>query len=289
MLNDTSILQNYITAADGIKKSANALLWDASASLYRDNETTTLHPQDGNVWAILANVSDSSTKSQSISDALYSRWTPYGPPAIEAADAISPFISGFEIQAHILAGQPSRALDLIRLMWADFMLDDPRMTNSTFIEGYSSTGALHYAPYTNDPRISHAHGWATGPTSALTFYVAGIRIVDGGAGGQTWVMSPNPGDLESVEAGFQTTLGSFAVSLAQKNGVGISSYNFSAPVGTSGMVSIPLPACVGTITASNGALGEKTVPVSGATGNGTARVEIQGLDGGDWVVSVACS
>ena len=47
------------------------------------------------------------------------------------------------------------------------MLDDPRMTNSTFVEGYSATGELHYA-YTNDPRISHAHGWATGPTSSLT-------------------------------------------------------------------------------------------------------------------------
>jgi hypothetical protein len=32
------------------------------------------------------------------------------------------------------------------------MLDDPRMTNSTFIEGYSSDGSLHYAPYKNDPR-----------------------------------------------------------------------------------------------------------------------------------------
>ena len=32
-------------------------------------------------------------------------------------------------------------------------------------------GELHYAPYSNDPRISHAHGWATGPTSSLTVSV----------------------------------------------------------------------------------------------------------------------
>ena len=60
------------------------------------------------------------------------------------------------------------------------MLDDPRMTNSTFIEGYSTNGDLHYAPYTNDPRVSHAHGWSTGPTSALTFSVAGVQIVEAG-------------------------------------------------------------------------------------------------------------
>jgi hypothetical protein len=38
------------------------------------------------------------------------------------------------------------------------MLDDPRMTNSTFIEGYASTGELHYVPYKDDPTISFSHG-----------------------------------------------------------------------------------------------------------------------------------
>lgn len=35
--------------------------------------------------------------------------------------------------------------------------DDPRMTNSSFIEGYSTNGSLSYAPYSNDARISYAH------------------------------------------------------------------------------------------------------------------------------------
>lgn len=56
----------------------------------------------------------------------------------------------------------------MRIMWGTFMLDDPRMTNSTFIEGYSSDGTLHYPPYPDDSYISYAHGWATGPTQALT-------------------------------------------------------------------------------------------------------------------------
>lgn len=39
------------------------------------------------------------------------------------------------------------------------------MTNSTFIEGYSTTGELHYAPYTNDPRISHGKSCVAYPTT----------------------------------------------------------------------------------------------------------------------------
>ena len=43
------------------------------------------------------------------------------------------------------------------------------MTNSTFIEGYAVSGALHYSdPVAANPRLSLAHGWSTGPASRLT-------------------------------------------------------------------------------------------------------------------------
>ncbi|KAL9620008.1 MAG: hypothetical protein Q9160_005385 [Pyrenula sp. 1 TL-2023] len=288
-LNDASVASNWTSTASTIKSAIQSRLWDSPSSLFRDNDTlplTTLHPQDGNVWAILANTTDSPSQNSAISDALYARWTPYGPPAIEAADAISPFISGFEIQAHFLAGRTDRALQLIRYMWADFMLDDPRMTNSTFIEGYSSSGELHYAPYKNDPRISHAHGWATGPTSALTFYVAGLTIVDGG--GSTWRMAPNPGDLTDVEAGFSTTLGAFSAKLQTTDGV-LTNYNFSTPQGTKGSVSVLYPSCAGKmmVEETSGRCPTQTVDVE--DGGQEGRIEVQGLDGGDWSVSFQCS
>lgn len=116
--------------------------------MYHDNETTTLMPQDGNTWAIISNLVENSTQATSISSALINRWGAYGPPAVEADNAVSPFISAFEIEAHLMAGNASAAIDIMRLEWG-FMLDDPRMTNSTFIEGYSFDGSLHYAPYTN--------------------------------------------------------------------------------------------------------------------------------------------
>lgn len=72
-----------------------------------------------------------------------------------------------ELDAHFAINNSAVGLELIRRQWG-YMMDDPRMTNSTFIEGYSADGTLHYPPYANDARISYAHGWATGPTYTLT-------------------------------------------------------------------------------------------------------------------------
>ncbi|KAF2657971.1 glycoside hydrolase family 78 protein [Lophiostoma macrostomum CBS 122681] len=282
-LNDTTPIAQWTSIASTIKSSANALLWNDSLGMYIDNETTTLTPQDGNSWAIVSNLTNS-TQASSISQHLSSRWGPYGAPAIEAADAVSPFISGFEIQAHFLASNTTAALALMRNMWG-FMLDDPRMTNSTFIEGYSSSGELHYAPYLNDARISHAHGWATGPTSSLTFYVAGIQILS--AGGQTWRVAPNVGDLKTVEAGFSTSVGWFESKVQVGDGQGELRMEFEAPVGTMGEVVVPV-ACEGNVTLSSvdGRFGDAVVLVES---EGSWDVAIDGVGGGKWAVSVACN
>ncbi|KAF2031214.1 bacterial alpha-L-rhamnosidase domain-containing protein [Setomelanomma holmii] len=278
-LNDTTSITNWTATAASIKTSANTLLWDSAAGMYRDNETTTLYPQDGNAWAVVSNLTTNTSQIQSISTNLAERWTPYGAPAPEAADAISPFISGFELQTHFLASNASAALALMRLQWG-FMLDDPRMTNSTFIEGYSTTGELHYAPYLNDARISHAHGWATGPTSSLTFYVAGVQLLS--AGGMEWRVAPELGDLKHVDAGFSTSLGFFGARTEVSDGA--LEMEFETPEGTSGEVRVPAVNCNGTV---------EIRPVCG--GLSARRVEeraggvvFEGVEGGKWRVEVKC-
>ncbi|OCL13068.1 glycoside hydrolase family 78 protein, partial [Glonium stellatum] len=276
-LNDTSIISSWQSVAAGIKASANRLLWNSTTNMYHDNETTTLMPQDGNSWAVVANLTENSTQIESISVNLAKRWTPYGAPAVEADNAISPFISGFELQAHFLASNATAALDLMRLEWG-FMLDDPRMTNSTFIEGYDSSGELHYAPYLNDARISHAHGWATGPTSSLSFCVAGIQLMS--AGGKTWRIVPALGDLNFVEAGFRTSLGIFAAKTAV-DGKGGLKMEFEAPAGTMREVAVPHLASTGKITLheTNGACEDVVVEVAAEN---VGSVDIRGLIGGRW-------
>ena len=166
--NDSATANRWSNLAAGIQSAAVPLLWQPDVGLFRDNETTTLAPQDGNAWAIKSGLVTNASQIIQISEALQERWGQYGAPAPEAADAVSPFISGFELETHFMANRTTAALALIRSMWADFMLDDPRMTQSTFIEGYSTNGDLRYAPYPNNALISHAHGWSTGPTSSLT-------------------------------------------------------------------------------------------------------------------------
>jgi hypothetical protein len=56
---------------------------------------------------------------------------------------------------------------------------------------------------------SHAHGWSTGPNSALTFYVLGLTPIT--PQGQTWSVAPHLSGLFGAQGGFQTPLGWFGV------------------------------------------------------------------------------
>jgi hypothetical protein len=281
-LNDTAPIANWTATAARVQRAANELLWDEEVGMFKDNETTTLTPQDGNSWAVVANLTLNSSQIEQISSNLGGRWTPYGAPALEAADAISPFISGFELQAHFLAQNASAALALMRLQWG-FMLDDPRMTNSTFIEGYSTTGQLHYAPYLNDARISHAHGWATGPTFSLTSYVAGIQLLS--AGGRTWRIAPALGDLKHADAGFQTSLGFFGAKTQINDGS--VDMEFEAPIGTGGEVKVPLLACKGRVVLQEqeGRCEDIVVEVSTAD---IGFISLADIEGGKWKAKFAC-
>lgn len=182
---------------------------------------------------------------------------------------ISPFASGFELQAHIAAGNALNALDLIRLEWG-YMLDGPNMTNSTFIEGYSADGSLVYAPYSNDARISHAHGWSTGPTGMLSQFVAGIQVT--AAAGSEWRIAPLVGDLTTVVSGMSTSLGSFSVDIGADGAGGITSLSFETPEGTTGDVVLP-SGTAGSLKSDDG----QTVVLS----NGAAT----GVCGGHWTYS----
>ncbi|KAJ4305170.1 hypothetical protein N0V90_000701 [Kalmusia sp. IMI 367209] len=281
-LNDTEPVESWQTTAERIKSAANELLWDASLGLYIDNETTTLTPQDGNSWAVVSNLTLNSSQIESISTKLAQRWTPYGAPALEAADAISPFISGFELQAHFLAENTTAALGLMRLQWG-FMLDDPRMTNSTFIEGYSTTGELHYAPYLNDARISHAHGWATGPTSSLTFYVAGIQLL--GSGGKTWRIAPSLGNLTIADAGFITGVGFFSAK-TQVGSEGLQ-IDFETPEGTSGEVRVPRLSCAGRIIMQEKSGNCESIEIDVTQAN-AGPISVAEVPGGQWKITFTC-
>jgi len=287
-LDDDSVLSDYPSNRTAIKSAANALLWDETDGMFNDNTTTTLHPQDGNVWAVISGITDNSTQVERILEGLQARWTAFGPTSVEAGDAVSPFISSFELQAHLLSNRSQSAIDLMRFMWGNFMLDDPRMTNSTFIEGYSSDGTLHYPPYDDDSRISYAHGWASGPTQALSIYVAGIQLI--GPAGSNWTIAPHPGNLTTMDSGFQTTLGSFAVTWnVTRSGDQVQTFNMTltTPANSGGTIAVPTfnQTVSFQLFDSDGAV----VPVGDNGFNETDYVGVSGIGGGEYSVSAQYS
>lgn len=107
------------------------------------------------------------------------------------------------------------------------------------IEGYLQNGTFGYRidrGYGYDPSyVSHAHGWSSGPSSALTEYVVGLSVVS--PLGLTWKIAPQFGDLEFAEAGFVTSLGKFQASwILNSSGYVLT---FSVPKGTDGNVTLP--------------------------------------------------
>ena len=235
----------WLKTAKVVKVTMNELHWDRGTgafwnSLHHFAGTAGIHPQDGNSLAVfLGVVKPSSTRAQAISSYLTRNWTPIGAASPELPGEISPFISSVEIQAHLVAGHPQRALDLIRSSWG-WYLNNENGTQSTAIEGYLLNGSFGYRwNYGYDgvfSYTSHAHGWATGPVTALTEYILGLSIV--GLAGATWRLAPQFGDLRSCQGGFTTKLGKFSASWTLKGDQGYT-LEYNTPKGTGGDLLLP--------------------------------------------------
>lgn len=247
----------WLATADRLKAAFNAHLWDASASLYRDNTTARgarLHPQDGNALALLFDLPLAADQSAATAAALSARLTPFGAPAPELPGAVSPFVSSHELAAQFGAagrtGDAAPALRLLRAQWG-YMLR--AFSNATLVEGYSvDDGSLAYGFYGDATRfVSHAHGFATGPVYALMREVVGIgavRGVDVDDGDGEWVVWPKVvgSGLREVRGGFATVRGWWAmewrvvvVADRDRNGV-VWEARIETPVGLLGTVYAPL-------------------------------------------------
>ncbi|KAL0058593.1 hypothetical protein AAF712_014713 [Marasmius tenuissimus] len=240
---DATHANSWEARAEGLKQTFNALLWDEDAGLYRDNTTTALHPQDGNSFAVVYNITTSDEQKRRISEGLTKNWNDIGPVTPELKDTISLFVSSWELNAHFEAGEPDRALDLIRRLWG-YSLDGPNMGGTTIVEGLSANGSLYYrsqAGYNYDPAYtSLAHSWSTGPTHLLLNQLLGLRIVS--SQGREWEMSPSvPTDsrerLTEVKGGFETKLGIFEGEW-KVTAEDVIQIRVKAPVGTKGKIGL---------------------------------------------------
>ncbi|RDW88022.1 alpha-L-rhamnosidase protein [Coleophoma cylindrospora] len=236
---------NWDAVAETLKTAVNSPKnnWDASFGAFKDSDVdASIHPQDGNSLALLYN-GTLTNRTASISAKLMTNWNDIGAAAPELPNNICGFTSSLEVMGHLAAKQSTRALNLIRLSWG-WYLNNPLGTNSSAIEGYAADGSFGYRAttgYSNDlSYTSHAHGWSTGPVSALINYVVGITLTS--PGGKTWALKPQFGDLDSAQGGFTTPLGMFSASwslMANNSGLTLS---YDMPMESSGLVSVPVPA-----------------------------------------------
>ncbi|KAI0921965.1 hypothetical protein AcW1_004197 [Taiwanofungus camphoratus] len=271
-LNQSAISAAWSNNASALKTRFNEVFWVPGEGMYRDNDNSTLYPQDGNSLAVLFNLTTSAEQASSVSAGLTKNWNDLGPVSPELPDTISPFISGFELQAHFVSGNDDRAMDLLRRSWG-YMLYTNISVQSTLVEGFTSNGSLYYRSYDgynyDASYTSHAHGWSTGPTSALTFYVLGLTVTS--PQGRTWSVAPHISGLPSAEGGFETPLGWFGVKWSVTNGT--FDISLEAPEGTSGVVRLPFTGAVTVDGSDVDAPALDTIQLRG--GNHTVTVHAQ--------------
>ncbi|KAL4735585.1 Six-hairpin glycosidase-like protein [Aspergillus similis] len=230
----------YLKKAQALRKAIFEHLWDEEKGAFMDSPGSGLYPQDANSLALAYGIVDpESREAARISDYLSSNWTPIGPSCPELPDNISPFISSIELQAHFRSGRPDRALQLIRDLWG-WYLGHENSTQSTTPEGYNVDGSWEYRRQRGyvkgSPYLSHSHGWSSGPTSALTEHMVGLRLTK--PAGEEWLLKPASfEELDRFESGFVTSKGRFSAKIiVSRRNVRV---DWDAPIGTRGLISLP--------------------------------------------------
>jgi hypothetical protein len=256
--------------ATTLKAQVNALLWDSSVGAYKDNPTSTLHPQDGNSLAVWFGVIDDPTKAKGLSAVHKQNWNAIGSVTPEWGE-ISTFVGSMELMSHFVAGFDTRGLDMIRTTWG-YMMSNKNGPQSTFWESVSrdgTFGANGNGPAPSASFTSLSHGWSSGPTSALTFFVLGVAPDT--VLGQTYHVIPHPGDLTHVEGKLTFAPGKVA-QVAYDVGAKCASFSMSVDAsshaGSTGTIAVP------TFGANH------TVMIDGAVAwNGTAFTSATGVAG----------
>jgi hypothetical protein len=231
---DKTLAASYASRAAALRTAIDANFWDETAGAYRFYPDQTVLPQDGNSLAVWYGLADQA-KARRISEVLKGDWSDIGSTAPENKGNPGVFSGSMEVNAHFAAGGQAAdqaGVDLIRREWG-YMLNSPSGTGSTFWESYraSDSSCVFCSSY-----VSLAHGWATGPTPALTFSVLGVA--PDAPGGRAFHFVPHPADLTFAQGRITTTYGQ--VNASWKIDHGSYSARLTAPKGTTGRTGVPL-------------------------------------------------
>jgi alpha-L-rhamnosidase len=279
----------YTSAAATLKSAINAHLYNAATGLYYlSNTDTSTVAQDANSLAVLYGVAPAADDAAILAALKTDLWTtPYGPQPFSGstyADVVSPYVSGYELDASLQANDTADAETLLNTVWGNMIAAGPDDTGTMWENVSGSNGGPGLGTST-----SLAHGWSTTPVSALSGYVLGVQPDTGGFA--TWTVAPHPGDLSWAEGAVPTPHGAISVDWSGGAGTGQFVMQVTAPSGTSGTIAVPVRGVtspvveVGGQTAwSNGAY-TAVSGVSGASADAN-YVYLTGVQAGTYLVAV---
>jgi alpha-L-rhamnosidase len=286
---DTTDAAAYTSDAAALKTAINGNLYDSSTGLYYLSKTdTTTVAQDANSLAVLYGVAPASDDATLLAGLKTDLWTtPYGPKPFTGStysSVISPYATGYEVDASLSANDTADAESLLDTVWGDMINpSDPDYTGTMWENISASNGQVGFGSSS-----SLAHGWSTTPVSALSGYFLGVQPAT--AGYATWTVEPHPGDLSWAEGNVPTPHGSIAVDWAGQSGTGEFSMQVTAPSGTTGTIAVPTYGAtdpivtVGGQTVWSGGTFTATTGITGASANGN-YIDLTGVQPGTYLVS----
>jgi Bacterial alpha-L-rhamnosidase 6 hairpin glycosidase domain/Bacterial alpha-L-rhamnosidase C-terminal domain len=215
VLGQTDAATRWRARAATIAAAFGSTFWDSSVGAFKDSPTgPVVHPQDGNVFAILAGLA---TPAQAISALAYLDKTTHQPWGNSIADndtwatpawgtspsqRVYPYISYFDVLARFQSDEATSALEELRRTWG-WMLDPAHQTTGTTWEAIGAGGTIDGF---EQAATSMASGWSTGAAPALTNEVLGVRPT--GPGFSTYDAIPHPGNLTWAQGSVPTPAGS---------------------------------------------------------------------------------
>jgi alpha-L-rhamnosidase len=285
---DTSDATTYTNDAAALKTAINANLYNSGTGLYYlSNEDTGTVAQDANSLAVLYGVAPASDDATILAGLKSDLWTtPYGPEPFSGssyADTVSPYVSGYELDARLADDDTADAETLLETVWGHMISSGPADTGTMWENVSGSTGLPGLGSDT-----SLAHGWSTTPVSALSGYVLGVQPAT--AGYATWTVQPEPGDLTWAEGDVPTPHGTIGVDWSGESGVGQFTMQVTAPSGTTGTIAVPTYGATDPIVEVGGQVvwsGGTFTAASGITGAYASGgyVYLTGVQPGQYLIS----
>lgn len=232
---DTDSKSQYTRKAKDLKQHILDRFWDPCSRIFRlsNNLPSEGICQDVNAYAITTGLTSSLAK-----DVPYYADPKSGLPIAfhglenwDTANVVSPYASGFSIEALFALNHGPAALRLIDSVWG--AMADPDSAN--YSGGHWEAMKPNGTPLGHDTSL--VHGWSTWPVFLLPRYLAGLYPIE--PGWRVFGIAPILAGLDSVECTLETVVGAITIQLAFDESAGHGEIRLLAPVGVRAYIQSP--------------------------------------------------